>query len=180
MCFDVFSLQPSPSLSPPPSLRISLSLSLSRLPPPLFILSLSSPQSPRSGEGCGEVGGRGHQGSGPVSDGSSASKTGTSRPQVRVRMMSTATRTHTPSHAHACMLAHIDTHTLTDPLGLCTLPGKMAKGVSPCHRSVALQTTHFPPHSILQVSTFKIRFAINSKGELVLYFFSPVSALNVL
>uniref|UniRef100_A0A4W5R398 A kinase (PRKA) anchor protein 6 n=1 Tax=Hucho hucho TaxID=62062 RepID=A0A4W5R398_9TELE len=39
-------------------------------------------QSPRSGQGCGEVGGRGPRGSGPVSDNSSASKTGTARPQV--------------------------------------------------------------------------------------------------
>eukprot|EP00063_Salmo_salar_P074997 XP_014049832.1 PREDICTED: A-kinase anchor protein 6 [Salmo salar] len=50
-------------------------------------------QSPRSGEGCGEVGGRGHQGSGPVSDGSSASKTGTSRPQVRRLSGSVSTAT---------------------------------------------------------------------------------------
>ncbi|XP_045579556.1 A-kinase anchor protein 6 isoform X3 [Salmo salar] len=39
-------------------------------------------QSPRSGQGCGEVGVRGPRGSGPVSDNSSASKTGTARPQV--------------------------------------------------------------------------------------------------
>ncbi|XP_071221607.1 A-kinase anchor protein 6-like [Salvelinus alpinus] len=50
-------------------------------------------QSPRSGEGCGEVGGRGPQGSGPVSDGSSASKTGTARPQVRRLSGSVSTAT---------------------------------------------------------------------------------------
>nr|XP_029543616.1 A-kinase anchor protein 6 isoform X2 [Oncorhynchus nerka] len=48
-------------------------------------------QSPRSGEGCGEVGGRGPQGSGPVSDGSSASKTRTARPQRQSGSVSTAT-----------------------------------------------------------------------------------------
>ncbi|XP_052352638.1 A-kinase anchor protein 6-like isoform X2 [Oncorhynchus keta] len=40
-------------------------------------------QSPRSVQGCGEVGGLRPWGSGPVSDNSSASKTGTARPQVR-------------------------------------------------------------------------------------------------
>ncbi|XP_052342395.1 A-kinase anchor protein 6-like [Oncorhynchus keta] len=50
-------------------------------------------QSPRSGEGCGEVGGRGPQGSGPVSDGSSASKTRTARPQVRRQSGSVSTAT---------------------------------------------------------------------------------------
>ncbi|KAK6304643.1 hypothetical protein J4Q44_G00252290 [Coregonus suidteri] len=39
-------------------------------------------QSPRSGRGCGEVGGQGPRGSGPVLVNSSASKTGTARPQV--------------------------------------------------------------------------------------------------
>nr|XP_046163859.1 A-kinase anchor protein 6-like isoform X2 [Oncorhynchus gorbuscha] len=48
-------------------------------------------QSPRSGEGCREVGGRGPQGSGPVSDGSSASKTRTARPQRQSGSVSTAT-----------------------------------------------------------------------------------------
>ncbi|XP_070972536.1 A-kinase anchor protein 6 isoform X2 [Oncorhynchus clarkii lewisi] len=50
-------------------------------------------QSPRSGEGCGEVGDRGPQGSGPVSDGSSASKTRTARPQVRRQSGSVSTAT---------------------------------------------------------------------------------------